>query len=287
MATLESWVPAETGADPMRPTVWHVLRAARETHNTFTIALAPPHGAPNYSFAPGQFNMLYAFGVGEVPISMSGTSGRVHEVVHTIRSVGTVTRALERLKRGHAVGLRGPFGTAWPVADAEGGDIVLVAGGIGLAPLRPALYHVLAHREQYGRVVLLFGARSPKDVLFQKELEGWRGRLDLDVDVTVDRGGADWRGSVGVVTTLFSRVHFDPAHTTAFVCGPEIMMTFCVRELRRRGVPAETIHVSLERSMKCAVGLCGHCQLGPLFVCRDGPVFRWDRVERLLSVREI
>lgn len=286
--TTEAWVPAGAGAaDPMRPAVWHVIRVTRETHNTFTLELTPPRGAASYAFEPGQFNMLYAFGVGEVPISMSGPPGTVREVVHTIRSVGTVTRSLEQLRRGHTVGLRGPFGTSWPVAAAEGGDIVLVAGGIGLAPLRPALYHVLAHRERFGRVVLLFGARTPADLLFQKELESWRGRLDFDVEATVDRGGADWRGPVGVVTSLFPKVHFDPARTTAFVCGPEVMMTFTVRELRRRGVAAESIHVSLERSMKCAIGLCGHCQMGALFVCRDGPVFRWDHVERLVSVREI
>jgi len=274
-------------ADPMRPAVWRVTQARRETHNTFTIHIAPPAGAAAYAFEPGQFNMLYAYGVGEAPISMSGPAGRVREVVHTIRAVGGVTRALEMLRRGHAVGVRGPFGTAWPVAAAEGGDLVLVAGGIGLAPLRPAILHVLAHRERFGRIALLFGARTPADLLFPKQLEAWRGRLDVDVEVTVDRGGPDWHGPVGVVTSLFPKVHFDPARTTAFVCGPEVMMTYAARDLRRLGVAAGAIHVSLERNMKCAIGLCGHCQMGPLFVCRDGPVFRWDRVERLLPVREI
>jgi len=273
-------------ADAMRPAVWHVTQARRETHNTFTIHVAPPHGVP-YGFEPGQFNMLYAFGVGEAPISMSGPAGRVREVVHTIRAVGGVTRALEALRRGHTVGVRGPFGTSWPVGAAEGGDVVMVAGGIGLAPLRPAILHVLANREQYGRIALLFGARTPADLLFPKELEAWRGRLDVDCEVTVDRGGAGWYGPVGVVTSLLSKVHFDPARTTAFVCGPDVMMTYAARDLRRLGAAATAIHVSLERNMKCAIGLCGHCQLGPLFVCRDGPVFRWDRVERLQAVREI
>jgi NAD(P)H-flavin reductase len=267
--------------------MFRVLRTQRETHNTFTFTLAPPVPDPPFTFAPGQFNMLYALGAGEVPISMSGRPGAAREIVHTIRAVGPVTRTFERMRRGDVVGVRGPFGTPWPVAAAEGCDVVLVAGGIGLAPLRPAIYHILAHRERYGRITLLFGGRTPADILFQREVETWRGRLDVDVEVTVDRADASWRGQVGVVTTLVPRAAFDAARTVAFVCGPEIMMVFSVRELARRGVRPSRIHVSLERNMKCAIGLCGHCQMGPLFVCRDGPVFAWDRVERLLAVREI
>jgi len=285
---IESTGPAASpSGDPMRPRPWRVKGTARETANTFTLRLVPPAGAPPYAFAPGQFNMLYAFGAGEVPISMSGAPGPTRELVHTIRAVGPVTRVLERLRRGDTVGVRGPFGTSWPIAAAEGRDVVFVAGGIGLAPLRPAILHVLANRERYGRVAVLLGTRTPKDILFQREVEAWRGRLDVDVEVTVDRAPADWRGLVGVVTTLVPRVTFEPARTTAFVCGPEIMMVYAVRELQRRGVGAEQVHVSLERNMKCAIGLCGHCQFESLFVCKDGPVFRWDRVERLVAVREI
>lgn len=273
--------------DPMLPRMFRVVRSSRETHNTFTFVLAPQPGEPPFTFAPGQFNMLYALGAGEVPISMSGRPGTTREIVHTIRAVGPVTRSLERLRRGDTVGVRGPFGTSWPVPVAEGRDVVLIAGGIGLAPMRPAIYQILAHRERFGRITLLFGGRTPADILFLKEVEAWRGRLDVDVEVTVDRADAAWRGQVGVVTTLIPRAAFDPARTVAFVCGPEIMMVFSVRELVRRGVRASRIHVSLERNMKCAVGLCGHCQMGALFVCRDGPVFPWDRVERLLAVREI
>lgn len=273
--------------DPMRPVACRVARTVAETHDTFTLILEPAEGSGDFSFEPGQFNMLYAFGVGEVPISMSGRPGITRQIVHTIRAVGPVTRTLQRLRRGDALGLRGPYGSAWPVVFAEGHDVLIVAGGIGLAPLRPALYHVLAHRERYGRVALLYGARSPRDILFAREVESWRGRFDVDVEVTVDRAAPGWHGQVGVVTTLVPRVHFDPENTTAFIVGPEVMMYYTVRELERREVAPQRIYVSMERNMKCGIGLCGHCQFGPLFICKDGPVFRWDRVAALLAIREV
>lgn len=279
--------PHATGADPMRPAPFRVARRVVETHDVFTLALEPVAGPDGFPFEPGQFNMLYAFGAGEVPVSLSGPPGAVKQAVHTIRAVGPVTQTLRRLNRGDLVGLRGPYGSAWPVSLAEGSDVVLVAGGIGLAPLRPALYHLLAHRERYGRVVLLFGARTPRDILFAREIETWRGRFDADVEVVVDRAAPGWHGLVGVVTTLVPRAHFDPHNAVAFVCGPEIMMTFTVRALAHRGVAPARTWVSLERNMKCAVGFCGHCQLGPTFICRDGPVYRWDRVAPLLGVREL
>ncbi|MDF1523930.1 MAG: FAD/NAD(P)-binding protein, partial [Trueperaceae bacterium] len=238
-------------------------------------------------FAPGQFDMLYVFGVGEVPISISGDPARPERLVHTTREVGAVTRAMRRLRPGDAIGVRGPFGTSWPVAAAEGRDVVLIAGGIGLPPLRPALYHVLAHRERYGRVVLLYGARTPEDLLFRDELAAWRASFDLEVHVTVDRATGDWRGNVGVCTPLVQRAPIDPRRTVAMICGPEVMIRAACRELARRGVSPQDTFVSLERNMKCAVGLCGHCQLGPYLVCRDGPVFAYDRVERLLDRGEV
>ncbi len=275
------------GADPMRPARYRVARTLGETHDSFTLTLEPVDAGPPFAFAPGQFNMLYVPGVGEAAISLSGRAGSAVPVVHTVRAVGRVTTNLQRLPRGAMLGLRGPFGTPWPVGLAQGHDVLLVAGGIGLAPLRPALLEILEHRERFGRVSLLFGARSPRDLLFAREIETWRGRFDVDVEVTVDRAGPDWHGPVGVVTTLIPRAHFDPAGTTAFVCGPEIMMSFTVRELDRRGVPHARVWISMERNMRCGLGLCGHCQFGPLFVCRDGPVFRYDRVAPLLGVHEV
>ena len=275
------------GPDPMQPAPWRVVRTQPETHDTFTVTLAPVEPREPFTFEPGQFNMLFAPGVGEAAISMSGCAGTVKQVVHTIRAMGRVTKTLRRLQRGDVLGLRGPFGTPWPIGRAEGHDVLIVAGGIGLAPLRPALCHLLDHRERFGRVNLLFGARSPEDILFAREIETWRGRFDVNVEVTVDRAGAGWHGRVGVVTTLIPRAQFDPANTVAFVCGPEIMMHYTWRELERHGASSEDIWISMERNMKCGVGFCGHCQFGPLFVCKDGPVFRYDRVAPLLGVREV
>jgi NAD(P)H-flavin reductase len=237
-------------------------------------AVAPP--------APGQFNMLYAFGSGEVPISISAFAP-TGAFVHTIRQVGGVTRAMAALEAGAEIGVRGPFGTAWPLDAARGQDVVFVAGGIGLAPLRPAIHAALVARADFGRLLVLYGARQPDDLLYRDELARWREQ-GVDVQVTVDRGDRDWSGHVGVVTRLIDRGGFDPDRAVAMLCGPEVMMRFGVRALERRGVPIENLHVSLERNMKCAIGYCGHCQLGGRFICRDGPVFRYDRVASLLTV---
>jgi NAD(P)H-flavin reductase len=266
------------------PQPLRVARVRREAADAATLDLTP---ASRFTFAPGQFNMLYVFGLGEVAISMSGDPAQEDRIVHTVRAVGAVSCALSRLRRGAGVGVRGPYGSSWPVAEAKGSDIIIVAGGLGLAPLRPALYSVLARREHYGRVVLLYGARGPSDILYRRELEAWRRRFDVDIEVTVDHAGADWRGNVGVVPSLIPRSSFDPLHAVAFVCGPEIMMRFTITSLRDRGLSAQQIYLSMERHMKCAVGLCGRCQLGPHFVCRDGPVFRFDRVAPVFGIREI
>jgi len=232
--------------------------------------------------------MLYVHGKGETPISISGSSRDRSRLVHTVRSVGSASAAICSLKRGDVLGVRGPFGSSWPIVEAAGSDIVILAGGIGLAPLRPAFYYLLDHREKYGRINLLYGARQPEEMLYRDELERWRSRFDADVEVTVDNADSSWYGNVGVVTLLVRRrAHFDPDHTVALVCGPEIMMRFGVRELISEGVDPSNIYVSLERNMKCAIGLCGHCQLGPKFVCKDGPVFRWTDVVDLMKVREL
>ncbi len=273
-------------SDPMLPRPYVVERVRRETADTFTLELRPQDGgiAP---FVAGQFNMLYVFGVGEVPISVSSDPAWVKTLAHTTRAVGAVTKAMCKLKRGEVLGVRGPFGSHWPVKESAGADVVIVAGGIGLAPLRPAICQLLAERENYGRIVLLYGTRTPADILFRRDLEIWRSRFDLEVHVTVDRAMGAWRGNVGVVTTLIHRAPFDPLNAVAAVCGPEVMMRFTVQELRKRGVEPENIYLSLERNMKCAIGLCGHCQFGPAFVCRDGPVFRYDRIRPFFEGREI
>lgn len=270
----------------MLPRVARITRRRRDGPDIWTIEIEPEERG-SAVFAPGQFNMVTAFGVGEVPISMSGDAADPNRLVHTIRAVGPVSTALARLGPGEPVGLRGPFGTGWPMAELAGRDVVIVAGGLGLAPLRPALYRLLAERARYGQIVLLCGARSPGDIPFRRELESWRRRLDIDIEVTVDHAAVDWHGHVGVVTTLIPRAAFDPLHATALVCGPEIMMRFAIAALGDAGLADDAIYLSMERNMKCAVGFCGHCQFGTVFVCRDGPVFRYDRIKGLLAMKEI
>ena len=273
--------PTSTGRGP-RP--YRVTERLRETHDTATLVLAPAGQTESSpEFIPGQFNMLYAFGVGEVPISVSGDPNGAGGLAHTVRAVGAVTRALGE---AGVIGVRGPFGTGWPLDLAADHDVLLIAGGLGLAPLRPALYHVLARRERYRRVILLYGARDPAELLYTRELEQWRARFDLDIEITVDRPTNGWRGNVGVVPSLLPRAPFDPDRTIAMVCGPEIMQRFTVRDLDRHGIADDRIYLSLERNMKCAIGLCGHCQFGSTFVCKDGPVVRADRIRSLLDVRE-
>ncbi len=280
----------QTTASPqltaLAPEVFHVASVRRETADVFTMDIALPQGR-TFSFLPGQFNMLYAFGAGESAISISGPPQEAGRLTHTIREVGGVTRALGRLRAGSALGVRGPYGRPWPIAEERGRNITVVAGGLGLAPVRPILYHVLANREDYGRVSLVYGTRTPEDILFSRELQEWRARYDLEVELTVDRAGRSWRGHVGVVTTLIGRALEDAPNTSAFVCGPEIMMRFAADELLRHGVLEERLFVSLERNMHCAVGLCGHCQMGGDFICKDGPVFSHDQVRSRMEVREL
>jgi NAD(P)H-flavin reductase len=272
------------GVDPMVPRVVRVARRRVDAPEIVTLEIDIEDG---FDFTPGQFNMLTAFGVGEVAISISGDPVNRGKLVHTIRDVGPISGALTRLKPGQSLGLRGPFGVGWPMAESIGRDVVILAGGLGLAPLRPAIYRVLAERERYGKVAILYGTRSPGDILFHREIESWRRRLDATVEVTVDHGTQDWHGHVGVVTKLVRRSDFDSATALAMVCGPEVMMRFGAAALREAGMPDEAIYVSMERNMKCAVGFCGHCQFGPVFVCKDGPVFSHDRIRHILALKEI
>lgn len=275
----------------MLPRPFRVARAIRETADVVTLELEAQAGQPLH-FMPGQFTMLYVFGVGEVPISISGDASKPERLVHTIRSVGLATEALCKLRKGDVVGVRGPFGSCWPMEQAKGSDVVVVAGGIGLPPLRPVIYHILHHRKDYGRVYLLYGARTPSDLLFGEELKRWQHTLShapgaSPVLVTVDRAEGSWDGAVGMVTSLIPHLRLDPAHTTAMIVGPEVMMRFTLAELRKRGIPEANLYLSMERNMKCAVGLCGHCQLGPQFVCKDGPVFAFPQIQDWMTQKEV
>lgn len=272
----------------MTPLPYRVVDRTQNTADVFTVHLAPEDGVSISPYAAGQFNMIYVHGVGEIPISISGDPDHHHApLVHTTRVVGTVTKAMDHLEVGGVVGIRGPFGSAWPIEAARGKDVVIVAGGIGLAPIRPAIYQIIHNRSSYGKVVILYGARSPEDLLFQDELIKWRNENDIELHVTVDNATGRWLGNVGFVTNLVKRAPIDPQETVAMICGPEVMMRFTVQELNKRGVVDADIHITMERNMKCGVGLCGHCQFGPEFVCKDGPVFSFDQIAHFFGIREV
>jgi NAD(P)H-flavin reductase len=284
--------PAPLAADEtlFRPAL--IRRVVRETADTrtFWLALQEPEDRAAYRFLPGQFNMLYVFGAGEVPISVSSDPGQPNRLAHTIRSTGRVTDAMGALRPGDVIGLRGPFGSPWPMSAARGGDLLIVGGGLGVAPVRPAIYQALRERDAYRRVVVLAGARAPEHMLFRDLLDGWHAWMRnrrVELGLTVDVADDAWPYAEGVVTALFGGADIDPERTHAFVCGPELMMTFAVRGLLQLGVPADRIFLSMERNMQCAVRLCGHCQFGPAFVCTDGPVFRYDRVADLMEEVEL
>lgn len=270
----------------LAPLPFRVLERRVETADSITL-LIEPSGVPPILPAPGQFNMLYAFGVGEAAISLSALGDAPGTLLHTVRGVGPVSEAIGRLRPGDTLGVRGPFGVGWPMQAARGRTVILVAGGIGLAPLRPAIHAILHDRAAYDRLVVLYGARTPRERIFLGEVAAWEASSDLEFSVTLDAGDANWGGRVGFVTALLSGVRFDPRTAIAMTCGPEVMMRAVAKQLLERGMAGSDIHVSMERNMKCAAGLCGHCQFGPVFVCKDGPVFPYDRVANLLTVREV
>ena len=274
-ATLAPWFTPES---------WRVVTAARESADTVTLELEPP--GP-FAFEPGQFNMLYVHGIGEVPISISSDPGEQTRILHTIRDVGAVTHALCDLAPGSLVGVRGPYGSHWPLRAAQGGDLVIVDCLIVLPPLRPAVYQALSHRDRYLRLVLLYGARTAGDLLFSVVLVDWCGHRGLTVEITVDAADAGWRGNVGVVPGLIAAAPFEPDKTFAFMVGPEIMMRFTVQALLSRGVTEDRMFLSMERNMRCGAALCGHCQFGPFLLCRDGPVLSYRQLARWINLREI
>jgi NAD(P)H-flavin reductase len=268
----------------MVPEPFRVVAREQDTADTWTLTLESLAGA-NPSIGTGQFMMVTAFGIGEAPISVSGPANRPGPVTFTVRAVGAVTRAICAAELGGLLGLRGPFGNTWPVEGAAGGDVVVMAGGIGLAPLRSVVLRTVEERAGFTSASLLYGARTPEDLLYVGQLREWGATID--VGVTVDAAGSDWTGRVGVVTKLLADVEIRPDAATAFVCGPEIMMRFAALALLDRGLPAERVFVSMERHMDCGIGLCGHCQLGPTLICRDGPVYSWAEVAPWLEVREL
>ena len=269
----------------MVPAPFEVVAKRQNTADTWTLELTPRSGEP-LEFEPGQFTMLAAAGAGEVPISISGDPDTPERLVHTVRAVGLATGAICDARPGQVLSVRGPFGNPWPVDAVEGADVLIAAGGIGLPPLRPAILRMLSRRERYGRLVLIYGGRSPDQLLFTDELARWTER-GFEVWVTVDAAGPEWIGHVGVVTRLIRPARLDPGALVAMSCGPEVMMRFLVAALVNHGVGHDQMYVSMERNMQCGIGHCGHCQLGPTLVCRDGPVYRWSEIESWLAIREL
>ena len=277
------------GVGARTATIRRVFLDAYETA-TYWCALDDPVERRSYTFQPGQVNMIGIPGVGEIPISVSSDPARSRLLAHTIRWCGRVTNVFKTLHAGDQVTIRGPFGRGWPVAEARGGDLLIVAGGLGMAPLRPAVYTAIRNRGSFRRLIVLAGARGPEHLLYPGEMDMWGQWLrnqGIELLLTVDIADESWPYDEGVVTTLFPKAHIDPRVATVFTCGPEIMMRFAIRDLLALGVPPERVWLSIERNMHCGVKLCGHCQFGPYFACADGPVFRYDRVSELMAVSEL
>jgi NAD(P)H-flavin reductase len=271
--------------DPMLPYTATVRAIRPEAYGISTFALEYNDAGVPAGFAPGQFNMIHLPGFGEVAISICSDPNTPRLMEHTVRYAGSVTRAIGRLRVGDTVGMRGPYGTPWPMPLAEGKDLMLVSGGIGLAPLRPVILEVLHRRGSFGRVLLLYGGRTPQDLLYTCEFERWQDG-GIEMHVSVDRADETWKGQVGVIPMAFYRTRLDHRNTLVFSCGPEIMMRFVIYEAMARRVPKDAIYVSMERNMKCAIGFCGHCQLGPVFICKQGPIFRFSQVEPFFGREE-
>ncbi len=272
---------------PMTPFWAEIVEIVREAPNvsTYWLQFLDPALRDGYHFKAGQFNMVLVPGLGEAAISISSDMEDPGRLGHTIRAVGNITSAISRMNVGEVLGIRGPFGSWWALDEWSGKDIVIAAGGIGLPPMRPVLYYVMNHRREFGRVVVLYGARTPNDLQFTREYKAWQDK-DIEISVTVDRGDDKWDGRVGVVPILFYNTRVDPKNTVILTCGPEIMIRFVIFEALARRVPPERIYVSLERNMRCGMGSCGHCQLGPFFVCKDGPIFGFDKLQPYVNVEE-
>ncbi|HEX9756510.1 MAG TPA: FAD/NAD(P)-binding protein [Nitrospiria bacterium] len=275
--------------NPFVPALAEIVDRKQETSHIFTLRLRlkDKNRQKAYQFKPGQFNMVYALGVGEVPISIVSDPTNPDLLDHTIRTVGTVTTALEKMKKGHVVGLRGPFGSAWPLEEAQGKNVIIVTGGLGCAPTVSVINYVVNRRPFYGTIKILHGVKTPKDLLYRNRFRSWQKNPNTEVFLTVDHPDRNWKYRVGVVTNLFDEIRVDPQKSVVMLCGPEVMMRFAVKGLLSQRFLGSQIFLSLERNMKCAIGFCGHCQFGPSFVCKDGPVYRYDKIQKWFNQHEI
>ena len=249
---------------------------------TFTMRFVDPAMRRSYRFRAGQFNMIYAFGVGEVPISIVSDPAEPEKLEHTIRIAGRVTGVMAEWKAGDVVGVRGPYGNGWPVERARGRDVVIITGGLGCAPVVGLINYIFRRRQEYGELHILHGVKTPNDLLYRERFDEWRRAPRTRVYLTTDRPDKSWHDRIGVVTELFDELTVPPA-SIVMMCGPEVMMRFAARSLRQKGVGDDDIYLSMERRMECAVGLCGHCQYREHFVCKDGPVFSYRVVRELFG----
>jgi NAD(P)H-flavin reductase len=247
-----------------------------ETEKLFLLSL---DSGQSLGHAPGQFVEVSLFGIGEGPISISSPPAKDNTFELGVRAAGNLTRALHGLKAGDAIGVRGPFGHGFPVETLMGKDLLFVAGGIGLVPLRSLIKYSLEHRDAFGRIIILFGSRSPKERLFTDELAAWSKQKDVEFLETVDRSEEGWTGNVGVITTLFKKITIDPRKTAVMIVGPPVMYKYALLEVKEKEVPRQNIFLSLERRMKCGLGKCGHCQINNYYVCQEGPVFAYPQIE--------
>lgn len=270
--------------NPYLPRDAEIVMRTQESPDTVSLGLMLTDGEP-YDFSPGQFNMLYLHGSGEVPISVVSDDTADGVLTHTVRAVGRLTRGLAQLNVGDHIGLRGPYGRGWPMHEAEGFDVVIVTGGLGCAPSVSIIHHILAHRERYGQLSILQGVKHTDDLIWRSRYDAWDSLPNVDVMLAADVAAPGWHGHVGLVTALFERLRIEPGHTLAMLCGPEVMMHAAADGLRAMGLAEQHIYLSMERNMQCAIGHCGHCQLGAAFVCRNGPVFAWPEVRDLLGTR--
>lgn len=275
--------------NPYLPAEAKILDIKAQTHDTLTykIALKDKDLQKKYSFQPGQFNMVHLSGIGEAPISLSSDTKHSKDFFeHTIRTVGSVTNNLAKLKPGAILGIRGPYGNSWPIEEAQNKNVLIITGGIGLAPLRPVITHILNNKDKYKKLEILYGARTPDDMIFKDEFDNWRSFSDINLLLTADKVPENKKSEYnqGVVTALFDKMAITPKDSLVLICGPEIMMHFVVLGLLQIGFFSYQIYVSLERRMHCGIGKCGHCQIGPKFTCVDGPVFPYSEISGLIDM---
>lgn len=271
--------------DPCLPHEAEIIKRVQESSTIFTLHLrfTDPRHHQGFNFYPGQFNMLYLYGVGEVAISIVSDPKKKNILTHTIRAIGRVTRALQKLQPGDRIGIRGPYGRGWPLEQVKGKDVVVVTGGLGCAPSVSIISYILQRRTQYGNLSILQGVKHSDDFIFRKQYALWQKSPHTEIHIAADQAGPKWPWSVGYVTDMIDKLKLNPENTVAMMCGPEMMMNTAVKVLNKKGIPEHHIYLSMERNMECGIGQCGHCQYGGFFICKDGPIFAYSEIKALFN----